>query len=61
MYLIKYPFKVKIDETYYSPNTPIEVASADEHVARGASVIKEVAEAPKKPAVKRPRKTADAE
>lgn len=61
MFLIKYPFKVKIDQTYYSPNTPIEVADADKHVARGAVVIKEVAAAPKKPPVRRTRKTDDAE
>ena len=61
MYLIKYPFKVKIDKTYYAPNTPIKVANADEHVARGAAVIEEVAAVPKRQAVKRTRKPADAE
>ena len=53
MYLIKYPFKVKIDDAYYPAKTPIEVASADEHVARGAVVIQEIAAAPKKAAVKK--------
>lgn len=59
MYLIKYPFKVKIDETYYPAKTPIEVANADEHVARGAVVIQEVAAAPKKAAARKTRKAAE--
>lgn len=56
MYLIKYPFKVKIDDAYYPAKTPIEVANADEHVAKGAVVIQEVAAAPKKTAAKKARK-----
>lgn len=59
MFLIKYPHRVKIDQTYYQPNTLIEVASVDEHVRNGAVVVKEIAAAPKKPAAKRPRKAAD--
>lgn len=59
MFLIKYPHKVKIDQTYYQPNTLIEVANADEHVKRGAVVVKESAAAPKKPAAKRQRKAAE--
>lgn len=56
MFLVKYPHKVKIDDTYYQPNTPIEVFDADEHVKRGAVVVEEVAAAPKKTAAKRQRK-----
>ena len=58
MFLVKYPHKVKIDDTYYQPNTPIEVTDADEHVAKGAVVIEEVMAAPKKTAAKRQRKAA---
>ena len=59
MFLIKYPHRVKIDQTYYQPNALIEVADADEHVKKGAVVVEEIAAAPKKPAAKRPRKAAE--
>lgn len=59
MYLIKYPFKVKIDDAYYPAKTPIEVADADEHVARGAAVIQEISAVPKRAAAKKTRKAAE--
>lgn len=61
MFRIKYPHKVKIDQTYYQPNTLIEVADADEHVKRGAVIVEQSVPvtAPKKPAAKRQRKVAE--
>lgn len=61
MYLVKYPFKVKVDQTYYQPNTLIKVAEADEHVKRGAVIVEQTVAVPtpKKPAAKRQRKAAD--
>lgn len=58
MFIIKFPHRVKIDQTYYPPNTPIEVADAMKHVEAGAVVIEEVAAAPKPPkaATKRTKK-----
>lgn len=59
MALVKYPHRVKIDQTYYQPNALIEVADADEHVKEGAVIVEEMVAAPKKPAAKRQRKAAD--
>ena len=56
MYIIQYPFKVKIGETFYKPNTPIEVDNAEPYVLNGAKIIKEI-EKPKTNAGKRQRKT----
>lgn len=57
MYIIKFPHRVKIDQTYYMPNTPIEVEDAEKHVEAGAVVIQEVTAAPKpKSTVKRAKK-----
>lgn len=59
MYIIKFPFRVKIDQTYYAANTPIEVADAEKHVEAGAVVIREVTAAPKpKSTAKRTKKPA---
>lgn len=59
MYIIKFPYRVKIDQTYYAANTPIEVADAEKLVEAGAVVIQEVTAAPKtRPAAKRTKKPA---
>lgn len=47
MYIIKFPHRVKIDQTYYKANTPIEVEDATKLVEAGAVVIQEVAAVPK--------------
>lgn len=57
MTIIKFPHRVKIDQVYYPPNTPIEVEDAKKHVEAGAVVIQEVAAAPKpKTAARRTKK-----
>lgn len=57
MFIIKFPHRVKLDQTYYPPNKPIEVEDATKHVEAGAVVIQEVAAAPKsKPAARRTKK-----
>ena len=56
MYIIQYPFKVKIGETFYKPNTPIEVENAEPYVLNGAKIIK-ATEKPKANAGRRQKKT----
>lgn len=57
MYLIKFPFKVKLGGEYYAAGEPVKVKNAEDYVAMGAVVIEQVAAAPKaKSAGRKPKK-----
>lgn len=55
MAIVKYPYRVKIDKTYYAPNTPIAVTDAEIHQKNGAIVIEGNAIAPQDDTIVTPK------